>query len=142
MEVGPSRLEGDGLDLLHRGGTQSALHRLLGTYCAQVLGGWGEAPHGDGEGCRDESAYRLMKGKARTQNGVESILCSAKEISCLQCEREIREGFQEELGKGCGHRQSWERAPQDADAAVKAPTGKRRLDSGDTSHPVWLKGGR
>lgn len=102
----------------------------------------GEAPHGDREGCRDESAYRLMKDKARTQNGVESILCSAKEISCLQWEREIWEEFQEKLGKGCGHRQSWGEGPPDAGAAVKAPTGKRRLDSGDTSHPVWLKGGR
>lgn len=44
MEVGPRRLEGDGLDLLHGEGTQSALHRLSGTYCAQALGGGGKPP--------------------------------------------------------------------------------------------------
>lgn len=50
----PSRLEGHGLNLLHRGGTQSALHGLL-----QVLEGR-EAPHGDGKGYRDESVYNLL----------------------------------------------------------------------------------
>lgn len=50
----PSRLEGHGLNLLHEGETQSALHGLL-----QALEGR-KAPHGDGEGCRDESAYNLL----------------------------------------------------------------------------------
>lgn len=40
-------------------GTQSAFHGLLSTYCAQGAGGGGHS--GDGEGCRDESAYNLTK---------------------------------------------------------------------------------
>lgn len=62
-----------------------------------------------------------MKDKVRTQNGVESILCSAKEISCLQWEREIWEEFQEKLGKGCGHRQSWGEGPPGRRRSSESP---------------------
>lgn len=75
---------------------RSAIHGLLSTYCAQGAGRCGHS--GDGEGCRDESAYNFIKdikqGPKMEWNGVLSI----------QSAKEILERFQEELRKVCSYR--------------------------------------
>lgn len=54
---------------------------------------------------------------------MESFLCKVLRRSWRKYEREIWEGFQEELGKGCAYRVGGERARQAAGAAIEVPVG-------------------
>lgn len=53
-------------------------------------------------------------------------------------EREIREGFLEELRKECGYRWGWGQCSTGSRHSNKDPIGKREPYSGNTSHPVLL----
>lgn len=75
---------------------RSAFHGLLSTYCAQGAGRSGHS--GDGECCRDESAYNLIKDIKQGPR------MEWNEVLSIQSAKETLEGFQEELRKVCSYR--------------------------------------